>query len=690
MGGPMLAQKTIAAVIGEPCSPLMIKPAERTRHRITVVLVFGLVYFIAALVVFWFFLDRVIAAIDPQALHSFLSKASFHRNGYPLAANLTRAQLFFSRASLAVIFADLAIAAFIGRDTIKRLLRDFFWTPTSPVNLAIFRIAVFGTTLLILHVDAPATKWFSTFPRQLVIAPYGTGWILPYIPISQSLVGIVSGVLVVFCIMGMIGLFSRASSAIAIVLGLYVLGITQVFGKVSHDQAVIWFLAILAASPCGDALAIDAIWTSRKRADQGTTELPGDLISYALPLRFACVLLGVIYFFPGFWKVWNSGFGWALSDNLKYQMYSKWMEFGGWTPFFRLDWHPWLYRALALGTIVFEMSFIVLIFFPRLRRAAAAGGVTFNLGTLIFLRIFFYDLLIYYVALFDVSGWLKKVGGRLFKAPLNVFYDGSCNVCRRAIASIRTVDVFDRIVYMDAREDPALDTSNAAGESRLELLPDIYARSGARRYRGAEVYRAMAARIPILWPLVPFLFLPPVDAIANRVYSRVKHGRTCAPVNGKDDSSEGRTRVGNSDWNMATAVGVLLVAANVYTGARGIVSGWPFACYPTFAPMAGEEIISLEVVALDARGEIIPTDTSSLRESFSHQRLRGLLESVARLPMPGGSLDRLRGVWQLYVQKDPQLGAAASVRFYRATLRTVPGDQHLNPLQRELIAEIKL
>ena len=345
----MFARRTLAAVIGEPCSPLMIKPPERTRHRVTVVLISGLVYFVAALVFYSFFLDRAIAAINPHVLHSFLSRFSFHRNAYPLGENPTRARLFFSRVSLAVIVADLAAAAIMGRDTMRRLVREFFMTPTSPVNLAIFRIVVFGTTLIMLCVDAPATRWFSTFPRQLVAAPYGTGWILPYVPISQPLVGIVSGVLVVFCILGMIGLFSRASSLVSLVLALYVLGITQIFGKVSHDQAVIWFLAILAASPCGDALAIDAIVMSRNRAAQGIIEPPEDSISYSLPLRFACVLLGVVYFFPGFWKLWNSGFGWALSDNLKYQMYSKWMEFGGWTPFFRLDLHPWLYLAARAG-----------------------------------------------------------------------------------------------------------------------------------------------------------------------------------------------------------------------------------------------------------------------------------------------------------------------------------------------------
>ena len=654
-----------------------------------VVLISGLVYFVAALVFYSFFLDRAIAAIDPQVLHSFLSRLSFHRNAYPLAENPIRGRLFFSRVCLAVIVADLAVAAIIGRDTVRRLMREFFRTPTSPVNLAIFRIVVFGTMLITLRVDATATQWFSTFPRQLVAAPYGTNWILPYVPISQPLVAIVSGVLVVFCILGMIGLFSRASSLVSLALALYVLGITQIFGKVSHDQAVIWFLAILAASPCGDVLSIDAILMSRKRADEGITAPPEASISYALPLRFACVLLGVIYFFPGFWKLWNSGFGWALSDNLKYQMYSKWMEFGGWTPFFRLDLHPWLYRPLALGTIVFEMSFIALIFFPRLRRVAALGGVIFNLGTLIFLRIFFYDLVIYYVALFDVSGWLKKSGRRIFKTPLTVVYDGSCSFCRRAIAAIRTMDVFDCIVYEDGAENPALHSTLAGGD-RSELLEDIYARAGEKSYRGVEVYRAMAARIPILWPFVPFLFLPPVYAMGNEVYRRVKHARRCVPVNRMGGTPKSTRLMTHADWKMVTAVGVLLVALNVYTGIRGIVSGWPFACYPTFAPMVGGEIVSLEIVAIDARGKLIPTDTNSLKKSFSHQRLRGLLESVVRLPMPDGSLDRLRGVWQLYVQKDPQLGEAATVRFYRATLCTIPGEENLNPLRRELIAEIKL
>src|SRR5262249_2142536 len=149
----------------------------------------------------------------------------------------------------------------------------------------------------------------------------------------------------------------------------------------------------------------------------GITSLPQDSIAYALALRFASVLLGLIYFFPGFWKFWSTGFDWAFSDNLKYHMYSKWTEFSGWTPFFRLDQYTWLYRSMAFGTLCLELSFVSLIFFPRLRRVAALGGAIFHIGSYFFLRIFFYDLIVSYVALFDVSGTLRKFGRRLFGIP---------------------------------------------------------------------------------------------------------------------------------------------------------------------------------------------------------------------------------------------------------------------------------
>ncbi|MFE1744162.1 hypothetical protein [Coleofasciculus sp. H7-2] len=103
----------------------------------------------------------------------------------------------------------------------------------------------------------------------------------------------------------MIGLFSRTSALLTAFIGFYALGIPQFFGKVDRDHHLLWFSAILAASRCGDYFSGDAIFTAWKRADRGVVEPPSSSSIYALPLRFVWLLLGIIYFFLGFWKFWT-------------------------------------------------------------------------------------------------------------------------------------------------------------------------------------------------------------------------------------------------------------------------------------------------------------------------------------------------------------------------------------------------
>jgi len=214
----------------------------------------------------------------------------------------------------------------------------------------------------------------------------------------------------IVCVTGLVGLFTRTSSVLALFTSFYVLGVPEFYGTVEHYNHLLWFLAILTVSRSGDALSIDAILRTSTRTNQEATTLPQPSVIYSLPLRFACLLMGAIYFFPGLWKVRICGFDWAFSENLRYQMYARWMDLDGWTPFFRLDLHPWLYKSIALGTLVFELSFIFVVFFPRLRIVLALVGLGFHFGSGLFMRIPFFDLWICYVALFDVSRWLAARG----------------------------------------------------------------------------------------------------------------------------------------------------------------------------------------------------------------------------------------------------------------------------------------
>jgi predicted DCC family thiol-disulfide oxidoreductase YuxK len=658
---------------------MRFEPLSRADRRAVFILLGGGAFVALSIVVFSWFLNPILTHLYGGALYSHLERLRRHHGPLDYGSFISNSRLLFSRLCLLAIFLGLALAAWVARKTVRNLVVNFFQAPASPINLALFRIAVFGVSLYFFSTDFAATLWFAGFPKSLQVAPYGVGWLLPHLPISPQLVSIASILFMTVCVAGVLGIFARTSALLASVLGFYVLGITQFFGKVSHDHEYIWFLALLAVSPCADALSVDAIFSARKRADWGSTELPSDSLVYSLPLRFASVLIGLIYFFPGFWKFWTCGFDWALSDNLKHQMYSKWTEFPGWVPFFRLDMHPVFYRSMALATLAIEMSFVFLIFFRRLRRVAALGAALFHVGSYFFLRIFFYDLIVFYIALFDTSGALRKVGGWFFKSPLIVFYDDDCSFCRRTIAAIRTIDVLGAIRYARARQDAELYLARLPGRNKAALLEDMHSVWNDRQFTGVETYGQIALRIPLLWPILPFLYVPTFHRRTARVYERVKHSRTCAIPNGAVVHAPQRS-VRN-----IVAVGSVLLAGSLYAGARAIVAGWPFACFPTFAYIAQDHIQVLDIVAFDRDGRVMPTtDSASLHDTFADQRLRGLLESA--LYGPGENGERLRGVWQLYLQKAPGLEGASDVRFYRVTVSTIPGDH--SAAARDLIAEM--
>jgi predicted DCC family thiol-disulfide oxidoreductase YuxK len=53
--------------------------------------------------------------------------------------------------------------------------------------------------------------------------------------------------------------------------------------------------------------------------------------------------------------------------------------------------------------------------------------------------------------------------------------------------------------------------------------------SGSRTWSGFEACRMLAGRSPLLWVLVPVLYLWPVTAIGRRVYRWVAENRACTP-----------------------------------------------------------------------------------------------------------------------------------------------------------------
>jgi hypothetical protein len=222
------------------------------------------------------------------------------------------------------------------------------------------------------------------------VVPEGLGWFVTLVPINSTLARGAQVVTAFSALCAMVGVVTRPALLALTLASFYLFSIAQLTGFVWHDMHLLWFVALLAASPCDDVLAFD----SRRSAG-------AEGVEYAAPLVCFRLLLSAIYFFPGLHKLLESGAAWALSDNLRNQLYYKWAQHG-FVPEFRVDEHLWLLQLGGVFVLAFELGFPVLVLLRRTRALAACLGMIFHLLSAWIFRIPFASLWICYVALFDV------------------------------------------------------------------------------------------------------------------------------------------------------------------------------------------------------------------------------------------------------------------------------------------------
>ena len=585
------------------------------------------------------------------------------------------AQLRLSHAALIVVAVGLGGLAVYYRDWTRGVLHDFFLTATRPLNLALYRIVLFATIFLDLDRDAnPAVvTFFAGLPKDLQFPPPGTGPLLEVLPISEPLARLALHGITAFSFLAMIGLFTRTAAWLAVACMLYGLGIAQFYGQTNHYHHMIWFAAILGASRCGDVLSVDALLSARRRAGRGEPlEPPAEAVAYTLPLRFVWVLLGLIYFFPGFWKYWRSGFDWAFSDNFQNQLHLKWMQ-RDWLPALRIDRVPLLCYAAALGAMVWELSFLPAVFFRNTRLAVALVGALFHVGTRVLMHISFWTLQTSYLSLFNWDGIFRRLGKRLYREEMLVLFDGADAAVRRRIAGWRTLDVFfGRVTYVDVRNVAAVATAGLEPVDPRSIDAGVRVVVGDEVYDGRPAWRLLAHRIPPLWPV-----LPVIDLLApkRRAPEDVSVMPSAAPLSWAPRYSIGPV----------TAVFLVLLVGNLAFGLKENRNGYPFTCYPPFSrnPGTTEHVIHMQAVAAD--GLPIPWDEKALKRRFGSARYVSMIKKIRDVRDPEEKRRKMHAFWEVARAQDPRLQEAQKVYFWQSTLSTNPADRGQPPVRKELV-----
>lgn len=273
-----------------------------------------------------------------------------------------------------------------------RALRLFWTEPQPALNLGILRVVI-GASLLRGVLGAHAS-WWAHLPAQYRNVRPGWEPFADYIPVLLPWTAFGEKVLTVASLFALLGVFSRTSCFVAGVFGVLVFAVQQMFFKITHGLNLPVLTAlILAVSPSGDALSVDAL----VRRMRGIAR-PGPSVAYALPLRFAWLLLGASYLFPGIAKLWESGDLWIDGTRMHVALFEKWSQLPEYTPNFRPDAYPWMLVIFGVGTLVFEIFFTPALFFRSTRRLAGLTACVFHLCVGITMSIWFdfvYPLIVF-------------------------------------------------------------------------------------------------------------------------------------------------------------------------------------------------------------------------------------------------------------------------------------------------------
>jgi hypothetical protein len=251
--------------------------------------------------------------------------------------------------------------------------------------LASLRIMV--SLLILISPELHQATGLAAHPELLDFVPEGARWfaalhLTPGTAATLRLIALSSGA----C--AMLGFYSRAAMALLTLSAMPLYALSQFSGAVMHDMHLFWFSGLLALSPCGDVWALDGWGKAPARS----------LREYALPAGICRAFLGVIYFFPGFHKLLESGWEWAAAPNVVAQMHVKWFEFAE-LPRLRIDRFPLLCSLGGHAVLLFELGFFPLVSWRKTRPLAALLGLGFHWSTQAFLFIPFASLWACYVVL---------------------------------------------------------------------------------------------------------------------------------------------------------------------------------------------------------------------------------------------------------------------------------------------------
>lgn len=271
--------------------------------------------------------------------------------------------------------------------------------------------------------DLPSTPLLPEAIRQ----PMGTIQFLYAIPgfetfsRSQAWLQGFELVTVLFLVLGMLGLWTRFTIPLSALTYCILGGLTRQYFYYYHQGLiVVYVLAALSFTPCGDGLSLDRWLAIRRRKLVVETTRSTSVYGWS---RYTCwVVLVMAYLASGGSKLAVVGLSWLDPTNLRGMMYSCTLQRCNnydWDVALRFGPHlpDFVFSLFGIAGTFAELAFVLVLFSQLARRIMPFLMVGLHLGIWTFQNILFVDFMILQLIFLDVE-WAKQVLSRwgLFSA----------------------------------------------------------------------------------------------------------------------------------------------------------------------------------------------------------------------------------------------------------------------------------
>jgi len=415
----------------------------------------------------------------------------------------------------------------------------FWFEPTSADNLGLCRILLYGSMFLFYVLSPLLFKswgWHENFTLWGKVSPafWTPVWLFAVLHLPQLSTGpliVIQSVWWLALALSCVGLFTRVSTAMSFILGAYLFGLPNNFGKIHHlDQLLLWAFMVMAFSRCGDAWSIDALTRKARTSSAGIVDPPPSG-EYTWPVHLIWVISAMVYAEAGLSKLRHSGIGWITTATMQnyllqgYYHVSDSEPLTTWGLFFART--HWLSSTLAATSLLFEIGILVALFSRKSRWILVPGVVGMQASIALFMGPNFYQMIMCQTLWVPWDRVVQKLVTR-FGGPQNyaLAFDGTCGLCQRTVTVLKCLDVLHRVEFLNmARQWPEIERQFPdLNYERAHTEMNVRTPRGHIR-EGFYAYRSLAWALPLGWLALPLLYLPGVGWAGSSFYRAIASRR---------------------------------------------------------------------------------------------------------------------------------------------------------------------